>query len=386
MWLSVLLMLLVTVVVVTRDRGPSVRIDGAWVLDRVQTRSVDQTLHGPSDFRPSLGIGRTRAYVDQGCGGFEFDLENTSDRLQFELRQQDRSYGPCQGTDSTPGRWDSWLSRVDHAARRGSTLVLSGTGVRLVWHRAPGPPPPDPGAVSLDGAWLLETLVVAGRTVDLNPFHPAVLGVDSFGDTVDTGCTQQYGELEISSYHHWARVVLAHAAHRPCRSGLRPQEQAVLRGLRAARQFNATATTLELTGRSTALVFRRLPQPQIERLDGTHWRLTGLADGSVTTPPRRFRAAPTHPRVLFSVIDGFTNLNRGCRATAGGFGIDGAGRIQALERREKCHFSTPLDRYLTAIYSHPWWFRIVGDTLRVQASSGRGLIYRRVGQPSHPSG
>ena len=353
-------------------------IDGGWVLDRVRTTSVDMTLHGPSDFRPGLGIGPKTAFVDQGCGGFLYDVVNDVDGLRFDLRQEDRSYGPCSPTDSTPGRWDAWLPRIDHAERHGSHLVLTGPGVRLVWHPSPPPPPPDPHAVPLDGAWLVRTVRVGGREIVPEPRHPAVLGVDSFGLSLDTGCTVRGADWQVSSYDHWVRVVLAPPPHHAaCRSRLLHQERSLVRGLRGARRLHATGRTLHLTGTSTTVTLRRLPRPQIERLDGTRWRLVDLVDGSVTMSARRFRAAPAKPRVRFTVIDGFTHLNRGCRGTAGGFGIDGAGRIQALRPRENCHFSTALDRYLTGIYSHPWWFRIVGDTLHVQGYSGRGLVYRR---------
>jgi hypothetical protein len=380
-WLTFLALAVVGTTAWLVIRAPSAGADiaGDWVLDRVQTSSVDQALHGPPDFRTGLGVGASRAFVDQGCGGFEFGLENTPRRLHFILRQQDRSYGPCEPIDPTPGRWDLWMARVDHAERRGGLLVLTGPGVRLVWHQAPPPPPPDPVAVPLDGAWLVQSVRDGGRDIVPDPRHPAVLGVDSFGLTLDTGCTIRGAHWHVSGYHHWVRVVLTPSLHHTCRSRLMPQERAVLRGFRGARRLHATARTLELTGTSIAVTLRRLPRPQIEQLTGTRWVLDGLVDGSVTTPARRFRAAPATPRVSFSVVDGFTNLNRGCRGTAGGFGIDGAGRIQPLTPRDHCHFSTPLDRYLTAVYSHPWWFRILGDTLSVQGSSGRGLIYRRVG-------
>lgn len=360
---------------------------GEWILDSVDTASVHQRLHGPADFRPELWLDPAEAAVDPGCGSIFFDLDGVFARPRFTYREQERIYGPCRSRDPTPGRWTSWLGRVDQASRSGSLLVLTGPGVRLVWHPAPPPPPPEADAVPLDGAWLLESMAFGGRHVALDSRRPAVLGVDSFGGTLDTGCTRRYADWDVSSYHRRIRIVVAPPVHHACRSDLLSQERAFLHGLGGARQFTATARTLVLTGRSTILRFHRLPRLQIEQLSGTRWRLAGLVEGSVTMPARRFRAAPTRPQVRFSVIDGVSNLNRGCRGTAGGFGIDGTNRLMPLRPRKPCPFSTRLDHYLTAVYSHPWWFRIDDNTLYVQGYSGRGLVYQRLlPERSHPSG
>lgn len=378
LWLAVLVMLVVTVAVVRHEKGPSVAMDGAWVLDRVQTASVDQTLHGPDDFRPGLGIGATRAYVDQGCGGFEFDLENTTDRLHFALRQQDRSYGPCSGTDSTPGHWDSWLSRVDHAARRGSTLVLTGPDLRLVWHAANPPRPANPKAASNDGGWMLVSVRLDETSLKPSRLHPATLSFFFPTVGIDTGCHLGAADFGGSSYGP-LRFELDHRPRGPCAPGLDAVDDAVFTSLRRTRRARTTADRMVLSGRGSRMTFRRLAFPDMDSLANTHWRLRSRVLGSVTTSARNLQPVRAGERVGFSDIDGVMTVETGCRSLESGTSSDGAGKMSGFDLPAPCARSTSLDTYLSDVFGDPWWFKVVGDTLHVQGYSGRGLIYRRVG-------
>lgn len=221
----------------TGSDGPSIRLDGAWVLTSATVDGTDLDLDVP---RPvTLTVDGTKATGQSACNMYFADLTIDGATVTF---------GTIGGTEmaceeplmSLEGAYWSALARITGWSRIGETLVLTGDGVRFEFGSAPVEEP----AALVGTTWTLESLL-EDATASSVIARPATLVLHEDGTvTGSTGCrtfrgtwTQQGDRLVFGPL---ATTKIA------CKGAAGAQDAHVLKVLHGSVPFNLDGRALTL--------------------------------------------------------------------------------------------------------------------------------------------